>query len=467
MMVGEDHVGHVGHPDVERGQRLEDRARARDHPRVDDHQRVAVTDQSDGARHTPADVAAEQHLDLGLPSPGQIRTVGHDGLLSARVGRPRYRAQRATLALIRANLPGRKLDPGLSLPPPPAIPLAATASRSERVAPAHRGGPRRPGRRHAGSPRAARRPDSPPRLDLSNGVEGAAQRPLWGCPASLAGRLARAGSSGPPTRQAAPLPCGDAPGSPEYGSSAGPPDRSLAAPAHRSPRRVRCRLGHHEDPELQRPTVVHRHAHSVRRPRPIRLLDGSEELTGSRLQRHLRPRTKEAAMSRFRSARSRAAMLFVTGAVLVGTALASLAPTQAIASSHREAPLISGQPQYDNTDLYAFVSPDRPDTTTLIANWIPFEDPAGGPNFYKFATDARYDINIDTDGEGGADLTYRWTFKDRVRNGNTFLYNTGPVTSLDDQDLNFRQTYDLQLVRRKGGIFQSSTTLLKDVPVAP
>src|SRR6266508_1760677 len=375
MMVGEDHVGHVGHPDVERGQRLEDRARARDHPRVDDHQRVAVTDQSDGARHTPADVAAEQHLDLGLPSPGQIRTVGHDGLLSARVGRPRYRAQRATLAMIRANLPGHKLDPGLSLPPPPAIPLAATASRSERVAPARRGGPRRPGRRHAGSPRAARRPDSPPRLDLSNGVEGAAQRPLWGCPASLAGRLARAGSSGPPTRQAAPLPCGDAPGPPEYGSSAGPPDRSLAAPAHRSPRRVRCRrgrsrprrrspadrrgsgselrlawmptrssprlferrrLGHREDPELQRPTVVHRHAHSVRRPRPIRLLDGSEELTGSRLQRHLRPRTKEAAMSRFRSARSRAAMLFVTGAVLVGTAgptSTSSPPTRATTST--------------------------------------------------------------------------------------------------------------------------------------
>jgi len=160
-------------------------------------------------------------------------------------------------------------------------------------------------------------------------------------------------------------------------------------------------------------------------------------------------------------------MLMVTGAVLAATAVASLAPTQAVASSHREAPLISGQPQYDNTDLYAFVSPDRPDTTTLIANWIPFEDPAGGPNFYKFATDARYDVNIDTDGEGGADLTYRWTFKDRVRNGNTFLYNTGPVTSLDDTDLNFRQTYDLQLVRRKGGVFQSSTTLLTNVPVAP
>src|SRR5213592_4399314 len=124
-------------------------------------------------------------------------------------------------------------------------------------------------------------------------------------------------------------------------------------------------------------------------------------------------------MSRFRSARSRAATLLVTGAVLVGTALATTAPTPAFASSHREAPLISGQPQYDNTDLYAFVSPDRPDTTTLIANWIPFEDPAGGPNFYKFATDARYDINIDGDGDSQTDITYRWTFQDHYRSKNT------------------------------------------------
>jgi hypothetical protein len=106
-------------------------------------------------------------------------------------------------------------------------------------------------------------------------------------------------------------------------------------------------------------------------------------------------------MFRLRSARSRAIMLFTTGLALIGVALASLAPIQATASSHREAPLISGQPQYDNTDLYAFVSPDRPDTTALIANWIPFEEPAGGPNFYKFATDAQYNINIDPDGEGG------------------------------------------------------------------
>jgi Domain of unknown function (DUF4331) len=172
-------------------------------------------------------------------------------------------------------------------------------------------------------------------------------------------------------------------------------------------------------------------------------------------------------MSTIRSARSRAVMLVVAGAALIAAALGGLAPKQATASSHREAPLISGQPQYDNTDLYAFVSPDRPDTTTLVANWIPFEDPAGGPNFYKFASDAQYNINIDPDGEGGADLTYRWTFKDRYRNPNTFLYNTGPVTSLDDQDLNFRQTYDLQVLHRQNGVLRSTTTILKDAPVAP
>jgi Domain of unknown function (DUF4331) len=70
----------------------------------------------------------------------------------------------------------------------------------------------------------------------------------------------------------------------------------------------------------------------------------------------------------------------------------------AVASSHREAPLISADPLADNTDVYAFVSPDVPDTVTLIANWIPLEAPAGGPNFYKFGDDVLYEINIDNDG---------------------------------------------------------------------
>jgi Domain of unknown function (DUF4331) len=172
-------------------------------------------------------------------------------------------------------------------------------------------------------------------------------------------------------------------------------------------------------------------------------------------------------MSRFTAARTGAAVLLAASAALVAGGVASLAPGQAGASSHREAPLISGQPQYDNTDVYAFVSPDKPGTTTLVANWLPFEDPAGGPNFYKFATDARYDINIDNTGDSQIDLTYRWTFKDHYRSRNTFLYNTGPVRSLNDPNLNFSQTYDLTLIRRVHGTAVSSQRLASNVPVAP
>ena len=155
--------------------------------------------------------------------------------------------------------------------------------------------------------------------------------------------------------------------------------------------------------------------------------------------------------------------LTATGGILVSAGLAGLAPSGAVASSHREAPLISGQPQYDNTDVYAFVSPDKPSRVTLIANWIPFEEPAGGPNFYPFATDARYDINIDNDGDAKPDITFRWTFENHRRSGNTFLYNTGPVTSLDDPDLNFYQTYKLTRVRGNGDV----KVLADNVKVAP
>jgi hypothetical protein len=176
-------------------------------------------------------------------------------------------------------------------------------------------------------------------------------------------------------------------------------------------------------------------------------------------------------MSKTITARVRATALFVVGAALIagGVAggVAGLKPGQATASSHREAPLISGQPQFDNTDVYAFVSPEKPDTTTLIANWIPFQDPAGGPNFYKFANDGAYDINIDSNGDANADLTYRWVFKDSYRNRKTFLYNTGPVTGLDDPDLNFRQTYDLFLITRNKGAFVKQKQLANDAPVAP
>ena len=94
------------------------------------------------------------------------------------------------------------------------------------------------------------------------------------------------------------------------------------------------------------------------------------------------------------------------------------------ASSHREAPLISGDPQADSTDLFAFVSPDAPDTVTLIASYIPFENPQGGPNFYKFGDNVLYEFKIDNTGDGVEDITYQLRFTTQTRNGGTFLYNT-------------------------------------------
>ena len=154
--------------------------------------------------------------------------------------------------------------------------------------------------------------------------------------------------------------------------------------------------------------------------------------------------------------------LLATGGLMTAAGLAGLGPVGASASSHREAPLIAGTPKYDNTDTYAFVSPDDADTVTLVANWIPFEEPAGGPNFYSFATDARYNIKVDNDGDARPDVVYRWTFKDHYRTKKTFLYNTNQVTSLDDPDLNYRQTYKLEKIWNG-----QSRTLVDNAPVAP
>jgi Domain of unknown function (DUF4331) len=119
-------------------------------------------------------------------------------------------------------------------------------------------------------------------------------------------------------------------------------------------------------------------------------------------------------------------------------------------SSHREAPEISKDPVADNTDVYAFVSPDRPDTVTLIANYIPLEGPDGGPNFYEFGDDVLYDIHIDNDGDGDADITYRFRFKIVVHNPDTFLYNTGPITSINSTNFNRRQFYSVSRVDDHG-----------------
>ena len=137
------------------------------------------------------------------------------------------------------------------------------------------------------------------------------------------------------------------------------------------------------------------------------------------------------------------ALLFVVG-------LTGLLMTPTGASSHREAPLISGDPRADNTDVYAFISPDQPDTVTIIANYIPLEEAAGGPNFNSFDDNVLYEIHIDNDGNARDDVTYQFRFRTKVRNRNTFLYNTGPIDSLDDTDWNMPQTYRVTEIRNGG-----------------
>ena len=161
--------------------------------------------------------------------------------------------------------------------------------------------------------------------------------------------------------------------------------------------------------------------------------------------------------------RSRLAVLGTAAAVAVGL-FAGLGPIAGGASSHREAPLIAADPQADNTDLYAFVSPDDPSSVTIISNWVPFETPAGGPNFFAFGQGVRYDVKIDNDADAKPDTIYRWTFRNHYRNPDTFLYNTGPVTSLDDADLNFYQSYDVERINVDR---HTARTIVNDETVVP
>jgi hypothetical protein len=115
-------------------------------------------------------------------------------------------------------------------------------------------------------------------------------------------------------------------------------------------------------------------------------------------------------------------------------------------SSHREAPEIAKDPVADSTDLYAFISPDNANTVTLIANYIPLEGPAAGPNFYEFGDDVLYEIHIDNDGDGDADVTYQFSFNSVNTIPTTFLYNVGPIESLDSSYWNRRQFYSVTRV---------------------
>ena len=132
-------------------------------------------------------------------------------------------------------------------------------------------------------------------------------------------------------------------------------------------------------------------------------------------------------------------------------AVTSVAGTS-LGASHREAPLIAKDPTADITDVYAFVSPDKPDTVTLIANFIPFQEPAGGPNFYPFDDTAQYFLKVDNSGDGVEDVTFTFDFETTIANPDSFLYSGyGPIADQSDPQgapyapPNISQTYTVAM----------------------
>src|SRR6059058_2785125 len=136
-------------------------------------------------------------------------------------------------------------------------------------------------------------------------------------------------------------------------------------------------------------------------------------------------------------------------------------------SSHREAPLTALDPTGDDTDVYAFTADDAPNDLTVVANWIPFEDPAGGPNFYRFDDNADYYVNIDNTGTGKPAIRYLFRFKTHTRNGNTFLYAAPGVSSIHDPKLNVFQTHTVTRERYRNGYKVSAKVIGRNLLVAP
>jgi len=153
-------------------------------------------------------------------------------------------------------------------------------------------------------------------------------------------------------------------------------------------------------------------------------------------------------------------------ATAAALAAGSLAVGLAPGSSHREAPKILTDPTADNTDVYAFTAPDATGSLTVVANWIPLEEPAGGPYFGKLDPEARYYVKIDNTGDGRPDVAYRWQFDQRFRNPESFLDAAPTVDSIGDPDLNFVQTYDLYRETYDGKKVRARR-IAHDVPVAP
>src|SRR3954447_10993587 len=153
-------------------------------------------------------------------------------------------------------------------------------------------------------------------------------------------------------------------------------------------------------------------------------------------------------------------------ATLVAAAL--VAAALSFGSSHREAPNTSQDPTADDTDVYAFSAKDAPGSLTVVANWIPFEDPAGGPNFYNFDPKAHYYVNVDNTGDGRYDVRYQFAFRTIVRNPNSFAVALPPVRSLRDASLNVRQVYTRTRLTYGGkGKLRAQKVLGRNLPAVP
>src|SRR3954447_24229158 len=107
---------------------------------------------------------------------------------------------------------------------------------------------------------------------------------------------------------------------------------------------------------------------------------------------------------------------------IAGALVACASSVLLMSSSHREAPLISNDPLADNTDLYAFKSPNDPNKIVLIANYIPGQLPQGGPNYYQFGENIHYEIHVDNDvSKPGDEIVYRFSFNKTNEDPNTFF----------------------------------------------
>ncbi len=155
----------------------------------------------------------------------------------------------------------------------------------------------------------------------------------------------------------------------------------------------------------------------------------------------------------------------VTAGMLAATTVVGVGVRPALASSHREAPAISQDPTADNTDVYAFRDTTDPTKVNIVANYIGLEDPNGGPNFARFGDDVNYVVHVDNNGDVADDITYNFRFRTITTNPNTFLYNTGQLTSPTDPDLSVRQTYSVEKVTPSGRQMLATDALVPPVNV--